>query len=121
MARAQTIIDAPVADLAQMNLGSTPGAPLGTEPQGTKAGRSKEVNTLDNVPRPSSSVAGNMHIMVQQQRDRAKGYLDVLAQVRSSPFMIGRMVPGTCSFFAGPPGSAPEEAVWICDVIFEES
>jgi hypothetical protein len=118
--RAKSIIDAPIIDPTQFTGSSSPPT-LGSDPQGTKAARSKEVNTVDRMLPPSSSVAGNMQVQQQQMRTNMQRYLEKLTELRGSPILLGRFAPATCSFYAGPAGSSPEEAVWICDVIFAES
>jgi hypothetical protein len=105
-----------------------PGVPPGPPPpppsfeseidEKRSAPRSKQTNTLDNVPRPSSSVAGNMEQRQEQARAEAKRKLNKLAELRDSNLLKGRFGPGTCSFFAGPAGSSPADAVWIRDVAF---
>jgi hypothetical protein len=82
------------------------------------APRSKQTNTLENLPPPSSSVAGSMEQRQEQVRAEAQRRLNKLAELRGGNLMMGRFGPGTCSFFAGPAGSAPTDAVWIRDVIF---
>jgi hypothetical protein len=82
------------------------------------APRSKEMNTLENRPPPTSSIAGAMEQTQQQIRALAQKRLEKLTQLKSGGLMMGRFGPGTCSFFAGPADSTPKDAVWICDVNF---
>jgi len=84
------------------------------------APRSKQANSLENRPAPTSSVASNMEQVQEQLRRAAEKRLEKLAALRGGTLLTGRFGPGTCSFFAGPPGSSPTDAVWVCDVVFAE-
>lgn len=96
-----------------------PPVPFESESEGKRsAPRSKETNTLGNAPPPSSSVAGSMEQRQEQVRAEAKRRLAKLEALRGSNLMEGRLGPGTCSFFAGSPGTSPADAVWIRDVVF---
>jgi len=103
-----------------------PGVPTGPPPpppsfeidDKRSAPRSKQTNTLGNAPPPSSSVAGNMEQRQEQVRTEARRKLSKLAVLRDGNLLKGRFGPGSCSFFAGPIGSAPADAVWIRDVVF---
>jgi hypothetical protein len=115
-ARLQALANSPVIGAS---IPPVPPAPFDRETEDKRsAPRSKQTNTLGNAPAPSSSVAGSMEQRQEQVRAEAQRRLNKLAALRGGNLMMGRLGPGTCSFFAGPSGSAPTEAVWIRDVIF---
>jgi hypothetical protein len=96
-----------------------PPPPIDSEFDGKRsATRSKQTNTLENVPPPSSSVAGSMMQRQEQVRAEAQRKLGKLTELRTGNLMRGRLGPGICSFFAGPAGSPVADAVWIRDVAF---
>jgi hypothetical protein len=54
----------------------------------------------------------------EQVRAEAKRRLNKLVALRGGNLMAGRLGPGTCSFFAGPTGCLPSDAIWVREVVF---
>lgn len=93
-------------------------APVKGEFKDTTAPMSSRANTLGNRPAPTSSVAGNEEAKREELRLAAQDRLVKLTALREHPVLQGKLSGATFSLFAGPAGSSPADAVWVCDVAF---